>query len=149
MGIKAYPYKFNQCDILILRVLFYSMPKLLVVHGHCWQIPECILAPVMFVSWITQRAPDMGVLVKKSTGCVVCLAAASSVRQGLYWLRRRLKLIGKETEITESLQLKLCPYSCILVIMHSAQSRYYYHSATQHIQPCWKQTCSFLKDNFP
>lgn len=88
-----------------------------------------------------------GSFVKKSTGYVMHLAAASSVRQGLYWLRRRLKLIGKETKITESLQLKLCAYSCVSMIMHSAQGRYY-SSATQHVYPCWKQTCSILKHHF-
>lgn len=54
------------------------------------------------------------------------LATASPVRQVLYWLRRRLKLIENESEITESLQLQLCSDSPISMIMHAAQSRYYF-----------------------
>lgn len=88
-----------------------------------------------------------GVFWERVQGYKVRLATASPVRQVLYWLRRRLKLIEKETEITESLQLKLCSYSPISMVMHSAQ-RKYYSVATQQVYLRLKRSSYIFKCNF-
>lgn len=69
----------------------FSSHVLLMEHYHFCQIPECIFVSSAYNSWITWATRDMRVFWKR-----VCLATASPVRQVLYWLRRRLKLIEKE-----------------------------------------------------
>ena len=93
---------------------FVLLLQILKRHYCCCQIPESIFMSSIYKNYMKNVRYG-------STQYTVCLATACPVR---LLIKKRLKLIEMETEITESLQLKLLKflfsYSPISMIMHSA-----------------------------